>query len=246
MSSAEPTIVLVGGAWHEAHLYNPLTFALRDAGYTVSVPALPTVGGGQDDFSEDISVVREAVVSATEAGNDVVVLMHSYGGVIGSEAVQGLTRLDRSREDSKKGSVVQMIYLAAFALPEGISLLDALAGKPLPWWEDAGNGWRAINTHEIFYNDVEKSKADELTAQLKPQAKGVFTSKITYAAWKHIESTFIICEKDNAIPVGGQEGMCKQDGNKFTAVRVDASHSPWLSKLDETVTAIQGSIKGSL
>ncbi|KAF1343793.1 hypothetical protein BDV97DRAFT_363034 [Delphinella strobiligena] len=243
MPLAKPTIVLVGGAWYEVYQYNPLVFALRAAGHTVSTPALATVNGEQEDFSEDVFVVREAIVSATEAGNDVVVLMHSYGGVVGSEAVQGLSRLDRSGEDREKGSVVQMIYLSAFAIPEGICLLDAFGGKPLPWWEDAGKAWRIIDTQKILFNDVGKSKADELAAQLNTHAKGAFTSKATYAAWKHIESTYIICENDNAIPVEIQEAMCKQDGNKFRAVRLDATHIPWITKLDETVAVIREIIR---
>lgn len=248
MSIAKPTIVLVTGAWHEAHLYSPLTSALESAGYSVSAPALPSVGGVQEDFSEDVAAVREAIVSIADAGNDVVLLMHSNGGVAGSEAVKGLTRLDRGSEAREKGSVIRMIYLCAFALPEKTSLMSALGGKPLPWWEDAADGkaWKATNTHEIFYNGVDKAKADEVTAQLKYHAKGVFSSKTTYAAWKHIQSTYIICEKDNAIPVEEQENMTKQGGNKFTVVRLDAGHSPFLSKLDETVTLIRKAIGESV
>lgn len=248
MSLAKPTIVLVGGAWHEPHLYSPLSSALESAGYTVSTPALPSVGGLQEDISEDVSAVREAIISTADAGNDVVVLMHSYGGVVGSEAAKGLTRLDRGSEAREKGSVVRMIYLCAFAIPEKGSLMAALDGKPLPWWEatEDGKAYNAINTHEIFYNDIDKAKADELTAQLKHHAKGPFSSKVTYAAWKHIQSTYIICEKDNAIPVEAQEEMTKQGGNKFTVVRLDASHSPFLSKLDETVTLIRKAIGESV
>lgn len=239
----KPTIVFVTGAWHGPELYAPLTSALETAGYTVSAPVLPSIGGKQKDFKEDVSAVREAVKSATEAGNDVILLMHSYGGVVGSEAAEGFTRLDR-QSGSESGSVVRMVYLCAFVLPEKKSLMNGLGGQALPWWEavEDDTQYKAINCHEIFYNDVDKEVADKMISGLKPHAKGVFSSKVTYAAWKHILSVYIICEKDNAIALDTQESMATQPGNKITVERMDCGHSPWLSNLDGTVKLVRKAI----
>lgn len=246
MSLQKPTIVFVTGAWHGPHLYAPLTSGLEAAGYTVRAPALPSVGGEQSDFSEDVAAIREAITASTDSGIDVVVLMHSYGGVPAGEAVKGLTRLDQS--DRSKGSVVRMIYLCAFALAEKGSLNAALNNEPLPWWKSSDNDkqWFCQNVDEIFFNDVDKETAEDVKKQLVGHAKGVFDSKVTYAAFKHVQSSYIICEKDNAIPLPIQEGMAGQPGSKFEVQRLDAGHSPFLSKNDETVKAVRKAIGESL
>lgn len=243
MSIAKPTIILVHGAWHGPHLYQSLTSALESAGYTVKAPALPSVGGEHENFDADVALVREDIESSVEAGHDVVLLMHSYGGVIGSEAAKGFSRLDKPSGDRDRGSVVRLIYLAAFALKEKTSLMDGLGGKPLPWWEEIGTTQiKAKDCKEIFFNDVDQETADEIIPQLKNHARGVFSSKITYAAWKHINSTYIVCEQDQAIPLEVQDMMSTQPGNKIEVERLDAGHSPFLSKIAETVKLVRKAI----
>jgi len=50
----------------------------------------------------------------------------------------------------------------------------------------------------------------------------------------------VFCERDNAIPIQVQEGMVKGAGGRFREVRVEAGHSPFLSKVEEVVGAIVG------
>ncbi|KAK4899799.1 hypothetical protein LTR27_003065 [Elasticomyces elasticus] len=222
MPSTKPTIVFVTGAWHLPHLYGPLLEPLEAAGYTVLAPRLPSVGGIYDDFRPDVDAVRMAVQSVMNLGSDVVLVMHSSGGVIGSEAVQGLGKQDRSAEQ--------------------VSLWDALGGNPLPWWEAIGQNreqWKVKDAHSIFYNDVDPNVAETMTEQLMYQSHGHFTSKVTYAAWKHIPSAYIICTKDMAIPLHVQERMSTQPGSSFEIERLEASHTPFYSVPEETVRVVR-------
>lgn len=63
-------------------------------------------------------------------GKEVVVVMHSYGGIPGTESVKGRTRRDMTAQ-AKKGGVVALIYMAAFLISAGqsvdSSLLDGAA-----------------------------------------------------------------------------------------------------------------------
>jgi len=63
-----------------------------------------------------------------------VLLCHSYGGVVGSCAVEGLDLASRQKAN-KKGGVIMVIYLSAFMIPKGKSLLEMLGGQPLPWMD---------------------------------------------------------------------------------------------------------------
>lgn len=65
-----------------------------------------------------------------------------------------------------------------------------------------------------------------------------FRSPATAASWKNIPTSYLLCEKDMAIPAAGQEAMTdavKATGAEIEVTRIDAGHSPFLSKPDETV-----------
>jgi predicted esterase len=55
-----------------------------------------------------------------------------------------------------------------------------------------------------------------------------------------------LCEDDQAIPPQAQQAMCdavKEAGADIEVTRINAGHSPFLSKIDETVEWIDGMAK---
>lgn len=84
MSSSEPAIVIVHGAWHSPVHWDNVIAPLRSVGYEVTAPQLPSVGILKDTdgaLSKDATAVADAIETYTDRGRDVVVVMHSYGGV---------------------------------------------------------------------------------------------------------------------------------------------------------------------
>lgn len=63
-------------------------------------------------------------MALADQGKDVVVLMHSYGGVPGSAALEGLGKTARV-EKGEKGGVARLVYVCSFALREGERMPDA-------------------------------------------------------------------------------------------------------------------------
>jgi hypothetical protein len=102
-----------------------------------------------------------------------------------------------------------------------------------------GEFFRAVDIQDVFYNDVPKDVAAHWASKLTYQAVGPFKTAQTYAAWKHIPSTYIICELDNTIPAAFQETMATQEGGLFTIERLNASHSPFMSMPKETAKLIR-------
>jgi hypothetical protein len=87
----------------------------------------------------------------------------------------------------------------------------------------------------IFYNDISAEEAAPYIESLKPQSYPTFSSQMTVEPWRVIPSTYILCEKDAAIPLPVQEGMVGMAQNiapgSFDVVeRCNASHSPFISK----------------
>lgn len=84
--TADPTVLIVHGAFHVPQHFEHLPSLLQQAGYRVEVPALPSVGIEQDpgnalelDAGFLCDKIEELVVGEKR---DVVVLMHSYGGQV--------------------------------------------------------------------------------------------------------------------------------------------------------------------
>ncbi|KPI38951.1 uncharacterized protein AB675_4500 [Cyphellophora attinorum] len=237
MSTTEkPAILLVPGAWHPPTAFAPLTKYLESNGYPVVPLPLATVGAPDPlpNYDQDVSLIREAIL---KHGPSVVVLTHSYGGLPGASACKGLP----------DGAVSHFIFCCSFALPVGVSLMDALQNKPLPWFDVSDDGLtvNAMQNEEIFYNDIhDKETLAELVGSLKPHSYKAFASKNTYAVYEDVKCTYVVCDEDKAIPVGAQWGMvegarkavAEKEGAKggMEAVTLEgASHTPFVSRTEE-------------
>jgi hypothetical protein len=72
-----------------------------------------------------------------DAGQEVVIIGHSYGGVPACAATQGQSVSERAAE-GKKGGFRSIIYMAGFAIPErGKDLLQTFGGSWTPWQDPA-------------------------------------------------------------------------------------------------------------
>lgn len=54
----------------------------------------------------------------------------------------------------------------------------------------------AEDAKRIFYNDIPDEEGDKWASKLSHQSVGVYSSTTTYAAWKHIPSTYVIGKAD--------------------------------------------------
>lgn len=114
------TFILVPGAWHPASCLDLLARRLKSSGYQAKSIDSPSVGAEPplESFDPDVQAIHKAIEEEADNGQDVVVFMHSYGGMIGSQACQGLDKKTREA-GNKTGGVVRLIYCCAFMVPEG-------------------------------------------------------------------------------------------------------------------------------
>lgn len=237
MAFTKPTIILVHGAWHSPTHFSPLTDLLTSAGYTVNAVTLPSVHTkpAPPDFSADVSTIRSSILSAANSGQDVVVIAHSYGGIPSTEACRGV-----SKAELGTGGVIRIIYLCAFAIDAGESLITVIGGKPAPMMLDhSDTEYMCSDEETVFYADCPPEAAAQAMKTLKPISKGAMHSKLTYPAWKYIDSSYLICEADQAIPVWLQESFVNQPGGRFAVARCKSAHSPFLSMPEVTANFVR-------
>ena len=238
----KPTIIIVPGGWHVPIHYEPLTSRLEQAGYTVHALHLPSTGDEPTtpNHDEDVTLIRNTIQQASDKGEDIVLVVHSAGGVTGSEAAKGMSKAER-QEPGKEGGIVRMVYICAFAAPEGVSVFSAINGPrgPSSWVSIEGPISRPTDPEYRFYHDLSPTEAEAATGHLKMHSAGALWSPATYAAWKHIPSTFLVCENDRTIPLVAQEAMIGHVDANFTVERCAAGHAPMLSMPDFTAQVVR-------
>lgn len=135
-TNSTPTFVIVPGAWHPASIYEDFTSQLQQAGYETVVATYPSCNSQDPKTAtceEDTKAVRQQCMSLIEEqSKDLVLVCHSYGGMPAGGAAFGLSKKDRLGE-GKEGGVIGLVYMSAFVVPEGTSLLAFIGGKHAPY-----------------------------------------------------------------------------------------------------------------
>jgi pimeloyl-ACP methyl ester carboxylesterase len=221
--NAEPSssVLLVPGSWHGAWAYDAVADRLTHAGVAVTAIDLPS-NDGASGLNDDAAAVRQAL---DEIGAPTVVVGHSYGGIAVSEGAAGAP------------NAVGLVYLAAFMLDKGESLLDAMQHQ-LPEWislDEASGSHIAQRSEEVLYGDCPPDVAADAAARLSRQSVAAIATPQTAAAWQSLPSTYVICDLDRAVPPPVQEAMAGRAGPVH---RVPASHSPFLSRPDDVADVV--------
>ncbi len=207
------SLLLVHGAWHGSWCWAPLRDALGDD-VDVHTVDLPSVGGDPaalGDLYADAAAVRGAL---GEVDGPVVVLGHSYGGAVVTQAV------------TADDGVAHLFYLCAFQLDVGDSLLGTVGGQAPPWWDVRDGAIGVTHPERVFYNGVPDALTRDSVARVALQSRASVEQPLTNAGWRHVPSTYVVCEDDQAIPVFAQEAMSSRAGE---VLRLPAGHSPFLS-----------------
>ena len=219
MSAA--SVLLVPGSWHGAWCYEAVADRLEKAGVAVTAIDLPS-NDGVSGLDDDAAGIRAALEDIDQPA---VVVGHSYGGIAVSEGAAGAT------------NAVGLVYLAAFMLDKGESLVDAMQHQ-LPDWiavDEAAGNHIARRSEEVLYGDCSPEVAADAAARLSPQSVAAIATPQTHAAWQSLPSTYLICDEDRAVPPPVQEAMSARATN---VRRVHASHSPFLSRPDDVADVV--------
>lgn len=239
-TGAKPTIVIVGGAFHTPESYGKLKAVLEGAGYEVHVPRLPSCNEARPpnaELTNDTEHIRTYVEHLANEGHRVVVIGHSYGGQVCSNALTGLGLEARSSQ-GLKGGVASLIYLAGYALIEGRSTLDKFQefGKieNMPLVFDMAEDHTIVPRNPRLLFGLTGPGVDEAEIETyietlcRWHGKGMF-QPLERASWRELPVAYIHTTLDTSIPLAEQESMVKTletTGRKVPTFSVEAGHCP--------------------
>jgi pimeloyl-ACP methyl ester carboxylesterase len=182
----------------------------------------------------------------TSEGNSKVVLVgHSLGGLTVSATAEAVPELLHCT-----------VYLTGFMLPPGMSVVgvhhyEAMATALVPdllLADPQAVGAQRIDVNseasdyrsklrDAFFGDVEERVFSAFQSSLhcdEPASVAVEPSRVTPARYGRVKRHYVCCTEDRAIPLAGQElmiaAMDEAIGMKTAVHRLEASHSPFLSK----------------
>jgi pimeloyl-ACP methyl ester carboxylesterase len=169
--------------------------------------------GSPGTLDADADVVRAAIAATDEP---TYVVGHSYGGAVITAASAGTQ------------GIAHLVYLCAFMLDEGESLLT-IVGENLPEWilVDQSSGTSTLSrVGEFLYGACPADVVAAAEPRLKPQSLASFAAPVGTPGWREHPSTYLVCERDLAVPLEAQEAMCRRAGN---VDRTDTDHMPMYS-----------------
>jgi pimeloyl-ACP methyl ester carboxylesterase len=231
-------VLLVHGAWHGAWCWERVVSGLAAEGVASHAVDLPGHGddpGPMADLHGDASSVRRALDDLSANGDEIVLVGHSYGGAVITEA-------------GDHRAVQHLVYLCALALdedetctsvvvPDEAAATVSFEGRPdlaqavIPYGEDA-LGVEPTMAAACLYNECDVGTTTWAVSQLGPQPLITFQQAPAAIAWRSKPSTYVVCDNDLAIHPGLQRIMAERC---TTRVEWSSDHSPFLSHPEEVV-----------
>jgi pimeloyl-ACP methyl ester carboxylesterase len=226
---AVKSVVLVHGGFVDGSGWADVYKLLSKDGYKVTVVQNPT-----NSLADDVAVTKRAIAAAE---GKVILVGHSYGGVVVSEA----------GTDPKVAAVV---YIAAFAPDKGESVGSLIAnpvpGAPVPPILPPVDGYLFLDRAkfaESFAADVEPGLAAFMAASQRPWGVNALAGAVTAPAWRTKKSWYLVASDDKMIPPAAQRAMAARAGS--TVKEVAASHSLYVSQPQAVASIIEDAAKGA-
>jgi pimeloyl-ACP methyl ester carboxylesterase len=217
------TIVLVHGGFVDGSGWAGVYSILKKKGYNVLIVQNPT-----KSLADDVAVTKSAIDSLNRK---VVLVGHSYGGVVITEA-------------GNHPKVSDLVYIAAFAPDKGESVASLIAnpppGAPVPPILPPKDGYLFLDRAKFaasFAADVEPELSSFMADSQVPWGVEALSGAVTEPAWKTKPSYYLVATEDRMIPPPAQRAMAGRA--KAQVTEVPGSHAVYVSKPAEIAELIQ-------
>lgn len=229
-AAEKQTIVLVHGAFAESSSWNSVIGELSGQGYPVIAVANPL-----RSVKADADYVANIVKNVE---GPVVLVGHSYGGAVISNAVQS------------NDNVTALVYVAAFVPDKGETVLELSGRYPgstlgptlaKPVILNDGSKDLYIQQDKFgkqFAADLPEAQASLMAATQRPITEYALTEPTGQPAWKSLPSWAIYGLADRNIPPAAMKFMAQRSEAAKIVEIPEASHVVMISHPDEVASLI--------
>ena len=186
------TYLLVHGAWHGGWCWENVAARLRAAGHRVLAPTLTGLDGVRPRPDVGLGTHADDVVALLADRTDVVLVGHSYGGLVVRQAA-----------DRVPDRVARLILVDAWAGTDGASM-DSLAPERFLRWVDRHTADGMIAVPPPAMVGVEDpAQIAWLVPRLVPQPRRTFTEPTALTGRvAAVDCRAIVCVPDSGMPFG--------------------------------------------
>jgi pimeloyl-ACP methyl ester carboxylesterase len=216
------TVVLVHGGFVDGSGWQGVHRVLTNDGFEVIVVQNPTLS-----LADDVAVTKRAIAAAK---HPVVLVGHSYGGVVITEA----------GNDPK---VRALAYITAFAPDAGESVEKLIAnpppGAPVPPILPPEDGFLKLDSAKFadsFAADVDPATAKFMADSQVPWGVEALAGEVSVPAWKSKPTFYLVATDDRMIPPPAQRMMAERAGAQVT--ETPGSHSVYVSRPEEVARVV--------
>lgn len=226
---ATKNVVLVHGGFVDGSGWQGVYDQLTKDGFNVTIVQNPTVS-----LEGDVAATRWVL-----DGQDgpVVLVGHSYGGVVISEA-------------GNHPNVAALVYIAAFAPDKGESVQTLIAdpppGAPVPPILPPRAGFLLLDREkfaESFAADLPAQQAAFMADSQVPWGVDALSGQVTEPAWRSKPSWYLVATEDRMIPPPAQRAMSGRTG--ATVAEAAGSHSIYVSQPAAVASLIKEAASGA-
>lgn len=236
--STRTTFILIHGAWQGAWAWDTIVPRLRAAGHDAIAVDLP--GNGHNPMPPaEVDLARYAahvagIVDATDG--PIVMVGHSMGGITAAQVCE--LRPER---------IALAIFLAAFLLPDGMSVAEFYQQNLEPWmqgavrrvtYDESGllSSIDPASAVEVFYHKADRATAEAAARRLTPQPEGPRHSKLQLSAARSgtVPRVYIEAQADRSVHLPLQRKM-QAMSPCLEVYGLDSDHAPQLSDPDALV-----------
>ncbi|KAI1826493.1 Alpha/Beta hydrolase protein [Xylaria intraflava] len=247
-----PLIVLVPGAFATPACFDKLVAHLGEfQTYPAAYPSCNPADPFNATCMSDITAMRRILLSLLDQKRDVVILAHSYGGIVAGSAAKGLDQDTRSAQ-GYSNAVVGLIYVSGNISLEGESLLEASGGggapPPFVKADTPSEGLAVIApAMDILYNDLDPGLEPELSKLMNPHALQAFSTKPSAPAWQDKgfdrRRIYVRTLQDRVHSTFLQDKWIAKSGVEWDVVDFGTGHMPFVSQPEALAAQVAKSVR---
>jgi pimeloyl-ACP methyl ester carboxylesterase len=225
-TSMKPTIIFVHGLWADGSCWNKVIPSLVKQGLNVISVQNPTTS-----LEDDVAATRRAIKLA---GGDVVLIGHSWGGFVITEA-------------GDDPHVKALVYVAAYAPDEGETVPSVTEKAPdtkLTNFVQTTDGFLTLSKDGVtkaFANGLPSDEQNMIFCVQQPASQNVFKGVASHVAWRQKPSWYVVAADDHTINPDLERLMAERAKAKTTTVK--SPHVAMLARPKEVLAVIREAVQ---